>query len=675
MFKNLSLGLKIAGGFSVIIFITLCFGTYSYFSLHHVEKELDTLNDDYIPLAAKATHSEELLESTILQIRSYTFTEDKKHLKKSKTFYEKFVHELDGLISKTNNIKELKKINKDFKSAKEQILEYNALVEQSEKYQANVDAARIKMNVAYNNLKAAFEKLVEHKREYVEKLKNKRIPYKTVENIYEFMAITTEVSADIRQLYLNVALARLTKNFMLMEESFALFDEMKEDFIILKEVSNLTDRSYLEKTESDLVTFRESMERVYENEKLKHRASEKSYEHSLIALQSLKDVSDKAADSSSSLVERIYDEVEQNLGLIMIGSLIALGAGALIAYLMTKGITRPISLIAGKLEESSQTVSSTSVQISSSSQQLAAGSAEQALSIEETSSTLEESASMVKQNTENTQQAAGLARQTKMSAVKGNDEMNNMMSSMLEIKKSSDEIGKIIKVIDDIAFQTNILALNAAVEAARAGESGMGFAVVAEEVRNLAQRSAQAAKDTSGIIEANINLSEKGVHVAGKVNESLSEINDQAQKVSDLLDEVSTASQEQAQGISQINNAISQMEQIVQSNAASADQSASASESMSEQAVKMQNIVKDLMVLVNGANISIQQSSLAITSQSSNMQQKPAETKKQVVIADKKNTTIPKEQANKAKASIKKSDTKVVSPEDVIPLEDNTEGF
>ena len=279
---------------------------------------------------------------------------------------------------------------------------------------------------------------------------------------------------------------------------------------------------------------------------------------------------------------------------------VSLLAGILIAVFLTRSITKPINVIVDGLNEGAQQVASASEQLSASSQQLAEGNAEQASSIEETSSTLEESASMVQQNAENTKQAAMLAGQTKTVADKGNAEMQEMMTSMGEIKKSSDQIAKIIKVIDEIAFQTNILALNAVVEAARAGDAGMGFAVVAEEVRNLAQRSAQAAKDTAAIIETNIELSEKGVSVAKKVGESLSEITVQAKKVNELMDEIAAASQEQTQGIGQINKAIMQMEKVTQMSASSAEECASSSEELSAQALKLREIVQQLVSVVNG---------------------------------------------------------------------------
>lgn len=293
------------------------------------------------------------------------------------------------------------------------------------------------------------------------------------------------------------------------------------------------------------------------------------------------------------------DTVTANIAIIAtiilaIASLTSLGA------IISNAITKPISMAVNSLSEGSSNLSAAAKQVESASHQLAEGSSEQAASIQETSATVEESESMVRQNAENTKQASHLAKQAKEDADKGTVEMSDMMTSMEQLKKSSDEIGKIIRVIDDIAFQTNILSLNAAVEAARAGDAGKGFAVVAEEVRNLAQRSAQAAKDTATIIESNIQLSEKGVSMSQNVSKSLVGIDEQTQKVSGLLDEISVATQEQAQGMTQINAAISQMEQVIQSIAATAQESASASEELASQAASMKDVVDMLTELVEG---------------------------------------------------------------------------
>lgn len=272
---------------------------------------------------------------------------------------------------------------------------------------------------------------------------------------------------------------------------------------------------------------------------------------------------------------------------------------------LVRDIVVSMDKVTRDLEESSQEIASASSQLDAASQKLAEGTTEQAASIQETSSTLEETASMVQQNRDNTQQAAVLAKKSKEYASKSNTEMQKMMGAMEDLKKSSAEIAKIIKVIDEIAFQTNILSLNAAVEAARAGEAGKGFAVVAEEVRNLAQRSAQAAKDTAVIIDSNITMSVNGVKIASDVQESVSEIDVQSKKVSELLDEISVATDEQAQGVGQINKAISQMEMVMASNAQSAEESASASKALYEQTLNMKDVISDLNAIVKGQSENI----------------------------------------------------------------------
>jgi len=366
-----------------------------------------------------------------------------------------------------------------------------------------------------------------------------------------------------------------------------------------------------------------------------------------------------AANSTSSGESSANTDTIISFVCMILGSILAL----VIGIFLGNSITKPMLIAVNSLSDSAEQVAAASQQLSSSSQQLAASNSEQASSIEETSATLEESSSMIKQNSENTKQAAHLAELTKASADKGNVEMKEMMNSMSEIKKSSDKIAKVIKVIDDIAFQTNILALNAAVEAARAGDAGMGFAVVAEEVRNLAQRSAQAAKDTAMMIENNIELSEKGVNVSDKVAEALSEITLQAKKVNELMDEISAASQEQTQGISQINRAISQMETATQQNAATAEESAAASEELSAQAQSVNETVQQLLHLVNGSS---NQMNMNVNTKK-NYRNKPA----QVAIPQKK-SQVPFKSNFTANNTEK---THGVNPEDVIPLDFNKDDF
>jgi methyl-accepting chemotaxis protein len=245
----------------------------------------------------------------------------------------------------------------------------------------------------------------------------------------------------------------------------------------------------------------------------------------------------------------------------------------------------------GQVSQATEQVSSASQQISSGSQSLAQGANEQASSLEEVSSSLEEMSSMTKQNAENANQAKNLATEANGNAAQGKQAMQRMSEAIGKIKQSSDETAKIVKTIDEIAMQTNLLALNAAVEAARAGEAGRGFAVVAEEVRNLAQRSAEAAKNTANMIEESVKNAEEGVQISLDVAKAFEAIAGSNAKVDGLIAEIAAASGEQSQGIDQVNNAVAQMDKVTQQNAANSEESASAAEELSSQAEELQNMV------------------------------------------------------------------------------------
>jgi methyl-accepting chemotaxis protein/methyl-accepting chemotaxis protein-1 (serine sensor receptor) len=254
----------------------------------------------------------------------------------------------------------------------------------------------------------------------------------------------------------------------------------------------------------------------------------------------------------------------------------------------------------GELADSSVQIASAAQQVSSSSQSLAQGSSEQAATIEETSSVSTEINSMAQRNTENSHSTADLVTRSQDGFARTNQSLTEMVDAMDGINASSQKISKIIKVIDEIAFQTNILALNAAVEAARAGEAGMGFAVVADEVRNLAQRCAQAAKDTADLIEESIQRANGGKIKVDEVAVAIRAITEESSKVKVLVDEINLGSVEQSRGIDQITRSITQMEQVTQSNAANAEESAAAAEELNAQAEAMKEIVKTLHAMVDG---------------------------------------------------------------------------
>ena len=286
-----------------------------------------------------------------------------------------------------------------------------------------------------------------------------------------------------------------------------------------------------------------------------------------------------------------------------------LGSITILCLVVTLLASRAISLrlrdTSHALASSTTIVQNNAALVAGSSQSLASGSSEQAASLEETSASLEELNSMTRRNAESAQQAKQAATQARVSADSGFEHMNAMNTAMAAIKASSDDIAKIIKTIDEIAFQTNILALNAAVEAARAGEAGMGFAVVAEEVRALAQRSATAAKETAAKIEDSVAKSQQGAHLSNEVAHSFATIQQQIRNLDTLVGEIASASHEQNQGIAQVTSSITQMDKITQANAGSAEETAAASQELNAQAALLSEAVANLHSLM-GAQRSAQ---------------------------------------------------------------------
>lgn len=377
----------------------------------------------------------------------------------------------------------------------------------------------------------------------------------------------------------------------------------------LKEVDTTgTYRKKIEAIEADMPKLRGFAQTIFKFSKEFQQADavtllqEKVYGLQDKIRTDLATITDEAIASAQAQPELIVSQADASSRLVLTICFVVLGVSlVVIGVLASKSVVKPILRVVETLSGSFQNTAVGVQQISKSSQSLAEGATRQAAALQETSASLVELSSMTRQNTQNAEKTNQLVREARQSAEKGVREMQSMSSAVEAIQLSSSEISKIIKTIDEISFQTNILALNAAVEAARAGEAGLGFSVVAEEVRSLAQRSAAAAKETSTKIESAILRTAQGAEISARMARILEEIATKVRSVDELASGVVAASQQQQQGIEQINTAMAEVDNLTQKTASNADESAKVADSLGAQAMELQNAVASLRLLVEGS--------------------------------------------------------------------------
>ncbi len=599
--KNLTIGQKIAGGFTAIILIAAIVGGLASLTMNRVRDDAKQMNTEFVPEARIGTDVQTAVAQTQLAARSYGLTDEDKYLKQAKeglAAIDQQVVKARELVDQHPNLVKLRTHLTDFEAA---LKDYKAALGATEESNEALAAHRNQLNTAAAAFVGNLDKLIEGQNERLDREVKDFVAADKLAERHRKISLANDIREHGNAARISAFKSQALRNPAVMAEGLKQFDEMDQAFDELKGlIKTPADIEELAKARAAATTYRETMGKIMQgltnlDEIAKRRAAAgvrldaSAGEIATAGMQRTV----TAADDSSTLLTKASRIVQ-----VMVASAIALGL--VVAFFIIRGITRVLRATTDSLINGSAQIVSAATQVSTSSQSLASGASEQAASLEETSASIEELNSMTRDNSENADRARVIAESARQSADQGASAVTNLNTAMAELKSSNTEVAKIVKSIDEIAFQTNILALNAAVEAARAGEAGAGFAVVADEVRNLAQRSAQAAKETADKIEHALTKSNDGARISAEVNASLTGIIEQVRKLGTIVNDIANASKEQSKGISQVNDAVVQIDKVTQSNAAAAEESASAAEELNAQAAEFNTLVGNLLTLVGG---------------------------------------------------------------------------
>ena len=601
--KAIKMGTKIGYGFGTLLAIMLIIGAGSIWSMKSVQTGVNHVANEYVAEADIAGDLQQNALLTMFAVRGYALTEETQYLEEG----TRILSELKKNLTKANelaiNNPNLVKLNEGVKGIKDDVAVLETLVQQTAAKTKELDSSREALNAAAkafmtnagDYLGDQISAIYRDIRENAESAKLSEGLMK-IEAIKQIMDLANEALLDVYK-------AQATRNPQLLKDTLENFNtvglKLEEiRFITFEEVS----RRQIENIQTAAADYQTAGTLLLEQWIARDEVGKQRDEIGENVIAKSANIAQTGISEANAIADGVASRLNTSTTAVIVGLLIALVTGIVVAVFITRNITKPINRIIAGLSDAADQVSSASGQVSSSSQSLADGASQQAASIEETTSSLEEMSSMTKLNAQNSEEADQLTRETNQIVGKANLTMQELTRSMAAITKSGEETSKIVKTIDEIAFQTNLLALNAAVEAARAGEAGAGFAVVAEEVRNLAMRAADAAKNTASLIEGTLKSVREGSEMVSNTNEAFAEVAASSGKVGELIGEVAAASKEQATGIAQVNTAANEMDKVVQQVASSAEESASAAEELSAQAEQMKTFVNELVLMVRGGS-------------------------------------------------------------------------
>ncbi len=599
--NKLTIGQKISAGFAALVAITVLLGGLAAVQMRSGSAQAHRLSDEYVPEVEICSDLQAAVAKTMLEIRSFSYTDEQKYLdraKESLTAIEKQLGLAKELVAAQAALVKLKGelpgLEKDF-------LEFKQQVEADAKLGVKFAESEQRMNAAAESFSAQIEAFQNAQ----EQAMRSDIKAGLAKEKLEERTLKLELGAEIRNVMNQIRIAawkgKAERQMKPVADALGKYARIET---ALKTLEPITVR---EEDKRALAAVSAAV-RDYEAQV---RAMMAAWAERADMMAKRAVVADRLVAEAGNLVDAGLDQTttvatasSASLDRSTLVMVAGLAAGAVVAvvlaWLIVRGISRALKAITNDLSEGAEQVAAAAGQVSGSSQVLADGASEQAASLEESSASLEELRSMTQRNAEGADKAKHAAGQTRTSADAGAQQMEAMVAAMGAIKSASADIAKILKTIDEIAFQTNILALNAAVEAARAGEAGAGFAVVADEVRALAQRCAAAAKETAGKIEEAVGRSEQGAAISTEVAKSFATIQEQVRHLDTLVAEIAGASREQTQGIGQVTTAVSQMDQVTQGNASTAEEAAAAAEELNSQSAVLRSVVANLEQMVGG---------------------------------------------------------------------------
>ena len=564
MSRTMTLGKRIALGIAIMLVLMIIVGAAGYLGLDRVSNTMGLYRD--------INRFERIVSSIKGETDQYILALYGNNKNQEKTAFKGAVTQLDRAMEMVVAIKDHPVIDTEgeqkLNRSKENLIQYkSALTEyaQSEKVK----------NQSASEIQALYKPLLE------------KI------NTGKLWAEEMDLNC---KLLMNIVIAYINKstdaNWDKVEENLTKFE---------KSVKDWTEKVSSSEQLKPVAAAIESLARDYRSKVEQFKAQVMNQRGFAKRMNICKDKLNRVCNEFDQMsLQVLKDQSRFSLQMIFGFILAALLIGSLYAFISIKKIVGRIHGVIDGVNSGAEQVFHATEQVASASHSLAEGASEQAASLEETSSSLEEMSAMTKNNANNANQAKTMMGEAKEIVEKVEKHMADMDGAIANITRSSEETGKIIKTIDEIAFQTNLLALNAAVEAARAGEAGAGFAVVADEVRNLAMRAAESAKSTAELIGDTTKAVKVGNDLTVATREAFQENILITGRVDQLVEEIASASTEQAQGIDQVNKAVGEMDRVVQQNAAHAEQSAGAAGEMNSQAREMKTFVNDLLVLVEG---------------------------------------------------------------------------